>query len=142
MGQGKRGFYQSHHPPIPPGPIFWVFSMTAPPQTIGLIAGERLSVMATGGLVLGLVAIGIVAGGGGRTRSAGSAGIHEQRSQSIAGCRRLAHERELDIGPTRRAPGLRSLRRRTLHAVATRGPLEHLRIVGLEFGRDEFARGR
>ena len=38
------------------------------PVIAGLVAGERLSVMASGGLVLGVAAIGIVAGGGGRTR--------------------------------------------------------------------------
>jgi len=46
----------------------------AVPVTVGLAAGERLSVISTGGLLLGLVAIGIVAGGGGRTREAGTHG--------------------------------------------------------------------
>ena len=46
----------------------------AVPVAAGLVAGERLSIIATGGLVLGLVAIGIVAGGGGRTRAGGAAG--------------------------------------------------------------------
>ena len=44
------------------------------PVVVGLAAGERLSVLATAGLLLGLVAIGVVAGGGGRTRPAGSHG--------------------------------------------------------------------
>ena len=44
------------------------------PVVVGLAAGEQLSAVATAGLVLGLVAIGIVAGGGGRTRAAGSHG--------------------------------------------------------------------
>jgi drug/metabolite transporter (DMT)-like permease len=46
----------------------------AVPVVAGLLAGEHLSALATAGLVLGLVAIGVVAGGGGRTRAAGSAG--------------------------------------------------------------------
>ncbi len=60
----------------PMGLVAPITSITAVavPVVAGLLAGERLSVMATGGLVLGLVAIGIVAGGGGRTRAAGSAG--------------------------------------------------------------------
>lgn len=60
----------------PMGLVAPITSITAVavPVVVGLLAGERLSVMATGGLVLGLVAIGIVAGGGGRTRAAGSAG--------------------------------------------------------------------
>jgi drug/metabolite transporter (DMT)-like permease len=46
----------------------------AVPVVAGLVAGEQLSALATAGLVLGLVAIGIVAGGGGRTRGAGAHG--------------------------------------------------------------------
>ncbi len=61
------------------GPMGLVAPLTsavgvAVPVTAGLLAGERLSIVASGGLVLGLVAIGIVAGGGGRSRLAGSAG--------------------------------------------------------------------
>ncbi len=44
------------------------------PVLVGLAAGERLSVLSTAGLLLGLVALGVVAGGGGRTRPAGSHG--------------------------------------------------------------------
>ena len=60
----------------PMGLVAPITSITAVavPVVAGLLAGERLSVLATGGLVIGLVAIGIVAGGGGRTRAAGSAG--------------------------------------------------------------------
>jgi drug/metabolite transporter (DMT)-like permease len=44
------------------------------PVVVGLAAGEHLSALATAGLVLGLVAIGVVAGGGGRNREAGAHG--------------------------------------------------------------------
>jgi drug/metabolite transporter (DMT)-like permease len=44
------------------------------PVIVGLAAGEQLSSIATAGLVLGLVAIGIVAGGGGRSPAAGTHG--------------------------------------------------------------------
>ena len=54
-------------------PITSVCGVTLP-VVAGLVAGERLSIIATGGLVLGLVAIGIVAGGGGRTRAAAATG--------------------------------------------------------------------
>lgn len=61
------------------GPMGLVAPLTsvagvAVPVVAGLLAGERLSAVATAGVVLGLVAIGIVAGGGGRTRAAGTAG--------------------------------------------------------------------
>lgn len=61
------------------GPMGLVAPLTsavgvAVPVTAGVLAGERLSVVAGGGLVLGLVAIGIVAGGGGQTRGAGRSG--------------------------------------------------------------------
>lgn len=46
----------------------------AVPVVVGLAAGERLSSIATAGLLLGLLAIGIVAGGGGRSRGAGTQG--------------------------------------------------------------------
>jgi drug/metabolite transporter (DMT)-like permease len=46
----------------------------AVPVVVGLASGERLSTLATAGLVLGLVAIGVVAGGGGRQPAAGRAG--------------------------------------------------------------------
>src|SRR5262245_18232 len=44
------------------------------PVVVGLLSGERLSALATGGLVLGVVAISIVAGGGGRRREQGHTG--------------------------------------------------------------------
>jgi len=46
------------------------------PVIVGLVRGERLSLLAAAGIVLGLVAIGVVAGGGSRTgeRSAGGNG--------------------------------------------------------------------
>ena len=61
------------------GPMGLVAPLTsvvgvAVPVVVGLAAGEKLSALATAGLVLGLVAIGVVAGGGGRTRAAGSHG--------------------------------------------------------------------
>jgi drug/metabolite transporter (DMT)-like permease len=46
----------------------------AVPVVVGVVAGERLSALATAGLVLGVVAIGVVAGGGGRSRSVSSSG--------------------------------------------------------------------
>lgn len=44
------------------------------PLLVGLAAGEQLSAVATGGLVVGVLAIGVVAGGGGRTRVAATGG--------------------------------------------------------------------
>jgi drug/metabolite transporter (DMT)-like permease len=46
----------------------------AVPVVVGLASGERLSGVAQAGIVIGVFAIGIVAGGGGRTGATGSSG--------------------------------------------------------------------
>ncbi len=68
-------------------------------------------------------------------RTAGPAGVDEQRADLVAGGR-VARERQFDLAGAGVAPVERRLRGGAGHLFAARAPLEHLRVERLELGRD------